>query len=104
MRPATLERVRRAIGELGYRPDAGASALRRADGRSSAIGVVVDDVSNPFSGAVMRAVEAFALRGARDVVAVSEKLSETWAVSPAASRSIASSRWRRTWRMPGRRP
>lgn len=54
-------RVEAAVRELGYRLDAGASGLRRADGRSSAIGVVVDDVANPFSGAVLRAVEEVAL-------------------------------------------
>jgi LacI family transcriptional regulator len=58
---AMVARVESAVQELGYRPDAGASALRRADGRSAAIGVVVDDVANPFSGAVLRAVEEVAL-------------------------------------------
>ncbi len=58
---AMSARVDAAVRELGYRPDAGASALRRADGRSSAIGVVVDDVANPFSGAVLRAVEEVAI-------------------------------------------
>ncbi len=57
---AMAVRVEAAVKELGYRPHAGASALRRADGRSSVIGVVVDDVANPFSGAVLRAVEEVA--------------------------------------------
>lgn len=59
--PAMAARVEAAVRQLGYRPDAGASALRRADGRSAAIGVVVDDVANPFSGAVLRAVEEVAV-------------------------------------------
>ncbi len=58
---AMAARVEAAVRELHYRPDAGASALRRADGRSAAIGVVVDDVANPFSGAVLRAVEKVAV-------------------------------------------
>lgn len=58
---AMVARVEVAVKDLGYRPHAGASALRRADGRSSAIGVVVDDVANPFSGALLRAVEEVAL-------------------------------------------
>ena len=66
---AMSTRVEAAIRELGYRPDAGASALRRADGRSSAIGVVVDDVANPFSGAVLRAVEEVALEHGTVVLA-----------------------------------
>ncbi|WP_380166409.1 LacI family DNA-binding transcriptional regulator [Jannaschia sp. R86511] len=62
-------RVEAAVAELGYRPDAGASALRRADGRSSVIGVVVDDVANTFSGSVLRAVEEVALRHSTVVLA-----------------------------------
>ncbi|MFC5382181.1 LacI family DNA-binding transcriptional regulator [Aquipuribacter nitratireducens] len=58
--PAMAARVEAAVQALGYRPDAGASALRRADGRSSAIGVVVDDVANGFAGALLRAVEKVA--------------------------------------------
>lgn len=53
----TAVRVREAIATLGYRPDVGASALRRSDGRSGAIGVVLEDVANPFASAVLRGVE-----------------------------------------------
>lgn len=67
--PAMAARVEAAVSELGYRPDAGASALRRADGRSSAIGVVVDDVSNPFFAAMLRAVEEVAVRHGAVVLA-----------------------------------
>jgi LacI family transcriptional regulator len=67
--PAMAARVEAAVRELGYRPDAGASALRRADGRSSAIGVIVDDVANPFSGALLRAVEEVAHRNGTVVLA-----------------------------------
>ena len=55
--PALAERVRRAIDELGFRPDAGASRLRRGDRRTAAIGLLLEDVANPFSGAIQRAVE-----------------------------------------------
>ena len=54
-------RVQVAVRQLGYRPDTGASSLRRADRRSSAIGVVVDDVANPFSAAVLRGIENVAM-------------------------------------------
>lgn len=66
---AMATRVEAAVAALGYRPDAGASALRRGDGRTSAIGVVVDDVANPFSGAVLRAVEEVSLRHGTVVLA-----------------------------------
>lgn len=55
--PALAERVRRAIEELRFRPDAGARSLRRSDGRTSSIGVLLEDVANPFSASVQRAVE-----------------------------------------------
>lgn len=68
---ATTVRVRRAIDDLGYRPDVGATALRRADGRTGAIGIAVDDVANPFSSAVLRGVEDFARRHRSVVLASS---------------------------------
>lgn len=67
--PAMTARVEAAISELGFRPDAGASALRRADGRSAAIGVIVDDVANPFCSVVLRAVEEIAVRHGTVVIA-----------------------------------
>jgi LacI family transcriptional regulator len=50
-------RVHAAIDALGYRPDAGASALRRADRRTATIGLLLEDVGNPFSASLHRAVE-----------------------------------------------
>jgi LacI family transcriptional regulator, galactose operon repressor len=49
-------RVRAAIDELDYRPDHAASSLRRSDGRSRTIAVVLEDLANPFSSALHRAV------------------------------------------------
>ena len=54
--PALAARVRAAIEELGYRPDPAASSLRRRDGRSRTIAIVLEDLANPFSAAVHRAV------------------------------------------------
>jgi LacI family transcriptional regulator len=51
------ERVQLAVAELGFRPDPGARSLRRADRRTSSIGLLLEDVSNPFSAAMARAVE-----------------------------------------------
>ncbi|MFD5823922.1 LacI family DNA-binding transcriptional regulator [Lentzea sp. NPDC060358] len=50
-------RVRAAARTLGYRPDLTASSLRRADRRSATIGVLFEDLSNPFDSALLRAVE-----------------------------------------------
>lgn len=54
--PELVTRVRAAVEELGYRPDHAASSLRRSDGRSRTIAVVLEDLANPFSAAVHRAV------------------------------------------------
>jgi LacI family transcriptional regulator len=55
--PELVERVRAAADSLGYRPNLTASNLRRADGRTHTIGLLVEDVGNPYSAAVHRAVE-----------------------------------------------
>jgi LacI family transcriptional regulator len=56
------ERVRAAARSLGYRPNLTASSLRRADRRSATIGVLFEDLSNPFDAALLRAVEDHARR------------------------------------------
>ncbi|MGK5676777.1 LacI family DNA-binding transcriptional regulator [Micromonospora sp. URMC 106] len=49
--------VQRAIAQLDYRPNFTASSLRRAGGRSAAIAAILEDVANPFSAALHRALE-----------------------------------------------
>jgi len=56
-----VARVRAAAEELRYQPNFGASALRRNDGRSNQIALLLEDLANPFSGAIYRAVEEAAL-------------------------------------------
>jgi LacI family transcriptional regulator len=51
------DRVRSAVEVLGYRHNVAASALRRADGLSASIGLIVEDVANPFFSSVQRGVE-----------------------------------------------
>jgi LacI family transcriptional regulator len=63
---ALAERVRRAVDELGFRPDTGARSLRRTDRRTCSVALLLEDVSNPFSAAVVRSVEDVA--GARGVI------------------------------------
>jgi LacI family transcriptional regulator len=53
----TTARVRRAIEQLDFRPNFTASTLRRTGGRTKTIGLVLEDLANPFSAAVVRAVE-----------------------------------------------
>jgi LacI family transcriptional regulator len=55
--PALEERVTRAIEQLNYRRDANASMLRRLGGKTQTIGLVLEDVANPFSSALHRAIE-----------------------------------------------
>jgi LacI family transcriptional regulator len=55
--PELASRVRRAAARLNYRPDMTASNLRRADRRSFMIGLMLEDVGNPYSSGLYRAVE-----------------------------------------------
>jgi LacI family transcriptional regulator len=57
--PDLAARVRDAADKLGYRPNLTASNLRRGDRRTNTVGLLLEDVSNPFSSAVHRAVEDF---------------------------------------------
>jgi LacI family transcriptional regulator len=56
--PAMAQRVRQAANKLGYRPNFAASTLR--SGRTNTIGLLLDDVSNPFSAVLHRAIEDYA--------------------------------------------
>jgi LacI family transcriptional regulator len=50
-------RVRRAVTQLNYRHNMTASNLRRGDRRSFMVGLMLEDVSNPYSSGIYRAVE-----------------------------------------------
>jgi LacI family transcriptional regulator len=89
--PALAERVRQASVQLDYHPDHTASSLRRGDRRTSSIGLILEDVSNPFSGAMYRAVEDVAI--ARGVTVLAGSCDEEAArartlVSAFASRRV----------------
>jgi len=58
---ATTAKVLEAARTLDFQPDLHAGNLRRADGRSRTLGLLVGSVDNPFAGAVHRAVEDVAL-------------------------------------------
>ncbi len=50
-------RVHRATEQLDYQPNLTASSLRRTGGRTRTIGILLEDVANPFSAALHRAIE-----------------------------------------------
>ena len=72
--PALTAKVTAAAAKLGYRPNLTASNLRRSDGRTSTIGMLIEDAANPFSAALMRAVENVAHE--RDVLVLVGSLDE----------------------------
>jgi LacI family transcriptional regulator len=69
--PETRERVLAAANRLGYRRNDAAHALRRSDGRSASVGLVLEDVSNPFAAVLNRSVERVASAEGSLVLAVS---------------------------------
>jgi LacI family transcriptional regulator len=60
--PGLARRVMAASERLDYRHNLTASSLRRSDGRSATIGSVLEDVANPFSSALHRAIEDVAVQ------------------------------------------
>ena len=55
VRPATAARVEAAIAQLGFARNDVARSLRH--GRANALGLVIEDVANPFYSAIARTVE-----------------------------------------------
>jgi LacI family transcriptional regulator len=60
VRPEMRERVLRAARQLGFRPNAAASSIRRLDQRTRTVGVVGDDIGHPFASLLIRALEKYA--------------------------------------------
>ena len=74
VRADLADRVQEAVALLGYRRDLTATNLRRADRQSASIGLVFDDVANPFHAAVLRGVETVArTRGVLPLVGSSDE-------------------------------
>ena len=55
--PELAVRVNDAVAMLGYRRDLTATNLRRADRASASVGLVFDDIANPFHATLHRAIE-----------------------------------------------
>ncbi len=70
-------RVQAAAEQLKFRPNLGARSLRRADGRTATIGLVLEDLANPFSAKVHRAIEDVARQNDVAVLAGSGNESQT---------------------------
>jgi LacI family transcriptional regulator len=73
VRPETAELVHDAIRSLGFRRNDMARALRRGQ-RSQTLGLIIEDVSNPFYSAIARGVEEVARnRGLLVIIASSDE-------------------------------
>ena len=55
IRPETVDKVRKAIDEVGYVYNRGAANLRKA--QSNVVGMVINDLSNPFYAELAVAIE-----------------------------------------------
>ena len=67
--PVLAKRVKQAAAKLNYRPNLTAGNLRRVDGRTNTIGLLLKDISNPFSSSLHRAIEDLARAEGFDVIA-----------------------------------
>jgi LacI family transcriptional regulator len=68
---ATRSRVEQAVASLGYRPDPLARSLRR--GTDDVIGVVVDEVGDPFFASVIGEIERMTLDQGMTVIIASTR-------------------------------
>jgi LacI family transcriptional regulator len=69
--PEVVARVDDAAAQLDFRPDMNASNLRRNDGRTGTIGLLLEDVANEFSAAAHAGVEYVARKLGISVLASS---------------------------------
>ncbi len=70
VRPETAARVMAAIRDLGFRPNVMAADFARGGSRNQ-IGLVIDDISNPFWAVLTRAIEDAAAARDRQVIIAS---------------------------------
>lgn len=88
---ALVTRVNRAVAQLDYRHNLTASNLRRADRRTGTLGLLVEDVANPFFADIHRGVEDVASPRGVAVMAASldrDPEAEETLVSAFASRRV----------------
>ena len=58
--PILKDQVLKAAKKLNYVPNMTAGSLRRTNGKTNTIGVLLEDISNPFSAALYRIYEDYA--------------------------------------------
>lgn len=63
---ASIASVQKAMSKLGYRPNAAARAL--VNQSSNTIGVLVNDVSDPFFGVMVKAIDAVAHKNGKHIL------------------------------------
>lgn len=85
--PVLAAKVRRAAAQLNYLPNLTASSLRRGDGRSLMIGLMLGDVASPLSSGIYRSAESMARRRGFGVLVLAGSLDE----DPGQERELASS-------------
>jgi LacI family transcriptional regulator len=89
--PELASRVGAAIQRLDYRHNLWASSLRRTNGKSATIGLILEDIGNPFSATLHRAIEDVAVKHGVLVLAGSleeDEARERELVSAFASRRV----------------
>ena len=69
VKPELAIKVERAVKKLRYKHNFTAGSLRRLGGRTMTIGLLLEDISNPFSAALHRAVEDAARKRGVEVLA-----------------------------------
>lgn len=67
--PVLRDQVQRAATLLKYKPNLAASSLRRRDGRSMMIGLMLEDMANPYSSTIYQAAEDVAHQLGVDLLA-----------------------------------
>ena len=58
--PVLKDQVLKAAKKLNYIPNLTAGSLRRTNGKTNTIGILLEDIANPFSSALYRVYEDFA--------------------------------------------
>jgi LacI family transcriptional regulator len=74
VRPQTREAVLQAMAALNYTPNAAARSL--AGGRTTLLGVLVEDIHDPFSSAVLRGIEDIAYEAGYSILICSSGVSD----------------------------
>lgn len=67
--PVLTEKVLKAAKKLNYTPNMTAGSLRRTNGKTNTIGILLEDISNPFSAALYRIYEDFAAKNGYIILA-----------------------------------